>query len=206
VGRPSRETVMSALFQALTSSVVTDFTADTAANNVELTNVSTTAGMFLGLPVFGGSINGPSYITSLSPLTLSNPPSASATGVSFITGFGTTGRRLKMWDDVAFQPALFTHEGDESTEYHGTILPKATWTTEIYIYSKGGEDPQAVPVTLLNNLLDAVQSVFQPDDPMRGVYTIGGLVDWCRLGKILKESGDMDGQAIAVMEVEIIVP
>lgn len=206
MGRPSRETVMTALFAALTSALETNFTANTTANNVQLSNVSSSNGLFIGLPVFGGTIPRGSYITNLSPLTLSLPPTANGTGIEFSTGFLTTGRRLKMWDEVALQPALFLHEGDEDNEYHNIILQKATWKSEIFIYSKGGEDPTTAPVILLNNLLDAVQSVFNPDDPARNVYTIGGLVNWCRLGKILKEPGDLDGQAVAVMDVEIIVP
>lgn len=206
MGRPARETVMSALFAALVAAVKTSFTADTTANNDELTNASTTAGMFVGLPVFGGSIPNGSVITSLSPFTLSLAPTATGTGISFQTGFLTTGRRLVMWDQVQAQPALFLRDGDEDKEYHNIILEKATWHSEIYIYSKGGADPTIAPITPLNNLLDAVESVFEPDDSERNVYTIGGLVEWCHLVKVLKDPGDLDGQAIAMMDVEIIVP
>lgn len=205
MGRPSRESVMTALFNKLVASVVTNFTADTQAGNVVLANPSSAA-LFVGLPVFGKGIPSGAIIDCLSPLTLSLPATANALQVPLVTGFQTFSRRFRHWSDVAAQPALFLRDADEQLEYFNGSNQRQTIKAEIWIYSNAGMNPDAVPATGLNNLLDAVQSVFTPDGPM-GMFTLGGLVSWCRLaGKIEKEPGDIGGQAIAVADVEITVP
>lgn len=206
-GRPSRESVMTTLFNTLISSVVVSLTADTGANSMVLANPSSIAKLFVGLPVFGGSIPRGAVITSLSPLTLSLPAAVNAKAVSLSTGFLTTSRRLKHWSQVAAQPAMFLRSIDEENSYANITLQRLTIPAEIWIYSNAGEDPNAVPEIALNNLLDAVQAAFAPDDYQSGRFTLGGLVEWCRLeGKIEKESGDASGQAVAVADVLITVP
>jgi hypothetical protein len=205
--RPSRESVMTALFNVLVACVQTSFTADTTAGNVVLTDPSAAAGLFVGLPVIGGTVPRGSIITALSPLTLSLPPTANATAVPMTTGFLTTGRRLKYWSDVSAQPALFLRSGDEDLDYDAAPNQKQTIAAEIWIYSNAGQNPDTVPETALNNLLDAVQAAFAPDDSRTNRFTLNGLVQWCRLeGKIDKDPGDISGQAIAVAEVQITVP
>ena len=205
MGRPSRESVMTALFNKLVASVQTSFTADTLADSSLLSNPSSAA-LFVGLPVFGGSVPRGAVIASLSPLTLSLPATANALAVPLTTGFLTFSRRFKHWSQVTAQPALFLRDDNEELEYINTIMQRQTIKAEVWIYSNAGQNPDAVPAIALNNLLDAVQSTFNPDGP-RGIFTLGGLVEWCRLsGKIEKEPGDISGQAIAVADVEITVP
>lgn len=205
--RPSRESVMTALFNALVASVQVNFTADTTASSPVLGNPSATDGLFVGLPVFGANLPRGAIIQSLSPLTLSMPATSNVRTQPLTTGFLTFGRRLKMWQDVTSQPALFLREGDEDLNYPNTILQEQTLRAEVWIYSKAGSDPDIAPVSALNNLLDAVQAAFAPDDSMQGRFTLGGLVHWCRMvGRVEKSPGDLDGQAIAVADVEIIVP
>jgi hypothetical protein len=205
--RPSREAVLTALINVLVASVQTAFTADTASGTATLANPSTTAGLFVGLPVFGVGIPRGAVIQTIAPLTLTLPATATATGIAMTTGFLTFGRRFRHWTDVTAQPALFLRDGDEELEYHNIILQRQTIKAEIWIYSRAGDNPDMAPATALNNLLDAVQSAFAPDSPMTGRFTLGGLVEWCRLaGSILKSPGDLDGQAIALADVEITVP
>lgn len=207
MSRPSRETVLSALFNALIASVQTAFTADTSSGLATLANPSTTTGLFVGLPVFGAGIPRGAVIQTLAPLTLTLPATVTATGVAMTTGFLTFGRRFRHWSDVTAQPALFLRDGDEELEYHNIILQRQTIKAEVWIYSRAGDNPDLAPTIALNNLLDAVQSAFEPDSPMERRFTLGGLVEWCRLvGSILKSPGDLDGQAIALADVEIIVP
>lgn len=207
MGRPSRETVMTALFAALQAGGQTAFTADTQAGSPILANPSTTTGLMVGIPVVGGSIPRGAIIENLSPLTLSLPVGANARAVSLVTGFQTFSRRLKHWTEVSAQPALFLRSVEEELDYPNIILQRQTIRAEIIIYSNAGEDPEFAPEIGLNNLLDAVQAVFAPDNVQIGRYTLGGLVEWCRMaGKIDKEPGDIGGQAIAVAEVEITVP
>lgn len=205
--RPSRESIMTALFSKLVSSVQTSFTADTKANDPVLYSPSTTAGLFVGLPVFGKGVQRFATVLSLNPLTLSAPVTINGSTVSFTTGFQTASRRLKFWQEVSAQPALFLRDGEEEMSYGETLMQRQIIRADIWIYSNIGQDPDMPPIIGLNNLLDAVQTVFEPDSPHARTFTIGGLVSWCRLsGKIQKDPGDLDGQAIALAEVEIFVP
>ena len=205
--RPSREAVMTALFNTLVSSVQTSFTADTTISSTILSTPSVSDGLFVGLPVFGSGIQRGSVIESLSPLTLSLPVTSDGAAVLMTTGFLTFSRRLKKWQDVTSQPALFLRDAPEEVEYPNIILQRLTMKAEIWIYSNAGQDSSIAPSTGLNNLLDAVQLALSPDDVMTQRFTLGGLVEWCRIsGKIEKEPGDLDGQAIAVADVEITVP
>lgn len=206
--RPSRETVMTTLLATLANAVKTSFTANTQAGSGVLLNPSVTKGLFIGLPVFGAGIPAGAVITALSPLTISRNASANATGVSMMTGFSTISRRAKFTADVA-QPALFLRaplsKPGESIEYEGP-LEALTMKPEFIISTSAGADPDVVPETALNNLLDAVRSALNPDD-MSGRFTLGGLVHWCRIiGDIDKDTGDLGPIAIAAGDIEIIVP
>lgn len=205
--RPSRETVMMALFGVLVASVQRQFTANLTRGDPTLYQPSSIEGLFIGLPVIGTGIPTGATIVSLAPLTMSLPAADNGSDVAFTTGFLTFGRRLIPWQQVSAQPALFLREPDQELEYQNIILQVQTIKAEVWIYSKAGQDPNIAPITALNNLLDAVQAAFAPDDPASGRFTLGGLVHWCRLqGKVEKEPGDLDGQAIAVAEVLITVP
>lgn len=206
-GRPARETVLSTLFDTLVGAIATEFTAGTQAGNPVLQNPSTAQGLFLGLPVVGGSIPRGALITSLSPLTLSAAPTANAASVPLSTGFLTTGRRLKHWSQVPSQPALFLRSEDEESEWAAPPMQVLTIRADAYLYSNYGQDPDVAPETMLNNLLDAIDSALAPDNPMTRQFTLGGLVSWCRvIGRIEKDTGDLDGQAIAEIPIEILVP
>ena len=140
-GRPSRETVMTALFNQLVNSIVTPFTADTQAGLQTLANPSVSAGLFLGLPVFGQGIPRGAVITGLSPLTISEPAMANALGVSMTTGFVTTSRRAKFTNDVP-QPALFLRGIAEELEYQG-LQQAQTIKAQVIVSTSAGEDPDA---------------------------------------------------------------
>jgi len=200
---------MAALFAALSNALQTSFTANTSANSVTLASPSSLAGLYVGLPVVGGSVPEGATIATLSPaLTLSLPALATATGVALLSGVMTFGRRVVPWSEVAAQPALFLRDGAfEELEYLQGILQRQTLRAEIWLYSDAGTNPDAVPASAINALLDAVQSVLAPDDPQSGRYTIGGLVEWCRMeGRVDKDPGDISGQAMAVADVLITVP
>jgi hypothetical protein len=206
-GRPTREAVMNALLSALEAVVQISFTANTSIGSPVLGAPSSTAGLFLGLPVFGVGIQRGAVITLLSPLTLSQPATANGTAVAFETGFLTASRRFQWWTQVTAQPALFLRDGDEELTWPNTTLSLQTLKAEVWIYNNAGQNPDLAPITPLNNLLDAIDTVFAPDLPGTNRFTLGGLVYWCRRhGKTEKLPGDADGQAIAVADVEIIVP
>ncbi len=210
---PTREQIWSALFADLVDSVAVSFTADLAKGSVELANASTTAGMFLGLPVFGEGVPAGAVIASFAPFTLSLPALSSGRAVALTTGFLTTGRRLLRWNEVTSQPALFLRATPEGFSYRdGEFSAVRNWSGEIWIYSNGGKYQGASSEVEMNALLDAVESIISPQDGDQhlGRYTIGGLVHWCRIADggtaIDRFSGDTGDQSIAVIDVEIIVP
>ena len=82
-----------------------------------------------------------------------------------------------------------------------TIL-SASWL----IYHDAGKDPEATPATQSNLILDAIQALFPADDP-DNVQTLGGLVHYARIsGKVFKDPGDLDGQALIIVPISILVP
>lgn len=205
--RPSRESVMTALYNTLVSATQANFTANLTRGDVTLFNPSSMANIMVGLPIVGDGIPPLATIATLSPLTMSLPATANGSNVPCKTGVMTTSRRLQHWGQVAEQPALFLRDTDEELEYQNIILQAQTIKAEVWIYAKAGEDLNVTAGTVLNNLLDSIQAALAPDDPINGRFTLGGLVYWCRLqGKVEKEPGDLDGQAMAVAEVVITVP
>ena len=205
--RPSRETIMAALFDALRAATQTHFTANINRGDVTLYNPSTTANIVVGVPVVGVGIPPLSTIATLSPLTMSLPAIASGTNVTCTAGVLTSSRRLQLAAQVSAQPALFVRDTEEQLEYLNIILQRQTLKAEVWLYAQAGEDLNVTAGTVLNNLLDSIQAALAPDDPTTGRYTIGGLVEWARLeGRVDKEPGDIDGQAMAVAEILITVP
>lgn len=196
---------MTALFNALVGAVSTSFTADTQIGQQTLSNPSTSAGFFLGLPVFGPGIPRGAIITNLSPLTISLAATETATGAALKTGFLTTLRRANFTKNVPC-PALYLRSLEEENVYDGPFQ-ELTMKAEAIIVSNAGENPDVIPETALNNFLDALQSAMEPDEPSRTRFTLGGLVYWCRMkGKVDKSPGDIGPQALAYADIEIIVP
>ncbi len=122
-----------------------------------------------------------------------------------------TSRRVRLWDSLPAQPALCQAEHDE-TYAQATRLPyKRVWTASWLIYHKAGSDPNAVPTQTSNPLLDAVEVALQPAPTDPGFpeprNTLGGLVHHCFIsGKIFKDPGDLDGQALIIVPITMLVP
>jgi hypothetical protein len=125
--------------------------------------------------------------------------------LSTIPGLNTKSRRLLHWDDVpaANQPALFVVQaGEVATRKKGV---PATWTlrVEVYLYVQAGNDRDATPATVLNDLLDAVEASLVPE-PGVGAQTLGGLCRDCAIsGDIETDEGLFGGQAVAIVPIEI---
>lgn len=204
----SFEPAMSALFAALQAAATLNFTATAVNGNATLSSVSSFTGLFAGLPVFGPGVTRGATIASLNSgagtVTLTLPLTASGTGVAFTTGFMTTGRRAQPWTNVAEQPALFLRRIGTEDEPSGT-LGRTTLECEVWIYSKAGEDPDAIPDQTLSNLDMMVRAAFTPDDDAR--FTLGHTVYWCRIeGRGVYSPGDLDGQGISRIPVRITLP
>lgn len=116
-------------------------------------------------------------------------------------------RRLKLWDAVDQQPALFMaeHREDKTSTPRG-VPNKLLMTVSLFIYFKASDE--APGSITMNNLLDALDSILSPPAYMPdNTYTIGGLVNRCWInGTVLKDPGDIDGQGVAIVPLQILFP
>lgn len=205
----SREQIMTALLAKLTGALQASFTANTDGATGILTNVSSTANLYIGLPVFGPGISAGSVINVIgsNTITLSLNTTASATGVAFTSGFQTKGRRVLLWSKVSAFPAIFLRNVSDRYETRDGQPARRTLDAEIWIYSTAGQNPDLAPGVALNNILDAIEAVLAPDNIMVNRQTLGGLVYHCRIdGKVEYDPGDLDGYAKALIPVSILVP
>jgi len=207
------EPVMAALFAHLQGAVVIPFTANATAADATLMGITdpAVALLFPGLPVFGPGVVRGATIASLDldagTVTLSDPLDQGGDGVAFTTGFLSASRRTQHWNQVDEQPALFlrrigvTDEPDE-------LFMRTTLECEAWIYCNAGEDPALPPDSALTSLEQLVRQSFAADgdygDPR---FTLGGMVDWCRIeGRGTSSPGDQGGQAISLIPIRITLP
>lgn len=120
-------------------------------------------------------------------------------------------RRLKLWTDIphAQRPACFLFEGGMES-YDGTSLPnpKRTLSIKLFIYADA-LDPSRPGAAQLNDIMDALDAAFAPAGPDRAVgrVTLGGAVHRCAIdGKPLKDPGDLDGDAVLIVPVTLVLP
>jgi hypothetical protein len=125
--------------------------------------------------------------------------------------FRTAARGFRHWDDVPAgeRPALFLVEGDEEWPDRDWHKPAVlAFEAAVLIYAATGAtppDPQLA--TILNNLVDSVQASLAPPTPFRQPQTLGidGVVMARIQGKIIKNPGYADGNAVAVIPIKITV-
>lgn len=120
-------------------------------------------------------------------------------------------RRLKLWSDVppAMRPACFVFEGGAETYTHVTDgTPKRALQVRLFIYANA-HDPGAVGASALNAIMDALDAALAPTgvDLTLGRCTLGGAVHRCAIdGKPLKDPGDLDGDALALVPITLVLP
>jgi hypothetical protein len=125
----------------------------------------------------------------------------------------TTGpqRRLKLWTDVsmASRPACFVFEGGyETYSWDVGAIAKRVIELKLFIYLNA-KDPNVIGASLLNDVTDALDEIFtlQGSDQLLGRNTLGGLVYSCRIdGRIMKDPGDLDGDALLIVPIKLILP
>jgi hypothetical protein len=120
-------------------------------------------------------------------------------------------RRLKLWNDVSLsaRPACYVFEGGEDVySWTESVRPRRIVEVRLFVYLNA-KDPSVVGAALLNDVMDALDAAFVPkgpDEPL-GRNTLGGAAYNCRIeGKILKDPGDLDGDAMLVVPVKIVIP
>jgi hypothetical protein len=120
-------------------------------------------------------------------------------------------RRLKLWSDVSLsaRPACYLFEGGEDVyTWTESARPKRVLEVRLFIYLSA-KDSAVVGAALLAEVMDALDAAFVPtgSDEIVGRNTLGGAAYHCRIeGKVLKDPGDLDGDALLVVPVKIVLP
>jgi hypothetical protein len=121
--------------------------------------------------------------------------------------FKTVSRR---WQDPsqispADRPSLYQVQKDELTATSGNGLPlRARLTVDLVLYTSGDSEPNSIPSTELNSLLDAVEVAIRSATPDIA-QTLGGEVSHCRIeGKIEIVENVQGSMALAVIPIEIL--
>lgn len=123
--------------------------------------------------------------------------------------FVTVERRVRSWEKVpaSAQPYLAQTQLSEVSRRVPLLPRELTLHGRLFIYAKP-PDKDSSGGAALNALIDAVElTALAPDSPRGEINTLGGLVYGCWVeGEILTYEGSLDGQAVAVVPIVIIVP
>jgi hypothetical protein len=138
-------------------------------------------------------------LTLLKTVQLSQP---------FPSTWAMAGRKLLLWDDVPSgnQPALFLHQGTQTVTQQTFPLNQWNLKAQIWVYFRAdGSDSQSTPPdTLVNLILDAIDSTLTPT-PGLDYQTLYGTVYHCMIsGQVAFDSGLVDGQGVIVIPIEIL--
>ncbi len=137
--------------------------------------------------------------------------SALFAAVSAAYPWGVASRRLKLWSEVpaALRPALFQLEsGPETYQWPTPATPKRTLEAKLFLYFDA-RDPATPGASAINAALDALDAALAPAgaDLALGRQTLGGAVHDCKItGVPVRDPGDLDGDAIAVVAVRLVLP
>src|SRR6266404_1488272 len=90
------------------------------------------------------------------------------TQIGGLPAFKSTSRRPQIWTNspIANQPAMYlAHTGEQAVQSQSYGLTKYLLHFEILIYARADGSPNAVPDTLINSLLDAIDAQMQSTPP-----------------------------------------
>lgn len=122
-----------------------------------------------------------------------------------VADFRTTGRKVLLWTKVSAFPAIFVRNLGDLYEHPNIILQRVTMRAEVWIYAHG--NPEDATGSQLNDLVDAVEGAFAPDNQALHTMTLGGLVQHCWIdGESTFDPGDIDNFGKAILPVKILVP
>ena len=203
----NREAIIGALLNKLGGPpLVVPFTADTTTGSATLANVSSTAGLMVGMPVSGDGVSDGAAIATVSPeVTLSLPAIADRTAAPLLQGFQTVERRLRDPNAEQDMPALYLVELNEVHGYRESTRAMLVETNcEAWIFTRVGADQNAVPAGMLNILIDAVERALSAG-PERFRQNLGleGVL-YCRIeGELQKDPGHSAQTAMAVIPIKI---
>lgn len=131
-----------------------------------------------------------------------------STPVGTATTWTTLSRKLRLWGTVApeEQPAAFLVTHRETDEYTGLGLSRRRLELGVWCYVRADGD-DTIGSEFLDTMLEAIENVLIPDNPSDNTLTLGRLVYWCRIeGRVLKDPGDIDGQAMMIVPIVVEMP
>jgi len=137
--------------------------------------------------------------------------SALFAAVSNAYDWGLASRRMKLWSEVpaSLRPALFQLEsGPETYQWSTLATPRRTFEAKLFLYFDA-RDPTRPGASAINEALDAIDAALAPSklDTSRGRQTLGGVVYDCRIvGVPVRDTGDLDGDGLAVVSVRLVGP
>lgn len=124
--------------------------------------------------------------------------------------FAATGRRARDPATVgpAQSPACFlVISGERVVNAGGPSPPVRTLTFTAFVYNDIGALPNVFPETALNNAMEALEAALAPDDAVRRVCTLGGLVASALLrGEVHRAPAELTGKALALVPIDVILP
>lgn len=138
---------------------------------------------------------------------VSSPSMLVANGGPFVT----ISRRPRLWDYYSADQKPFLGQFEEKESYvynqNQTTPGAITLEPEFFIYTDVGNDDVTNPSPIVNNCIDALETILQPSLAPGAVQDLGGLVTWCRIdGNPKKAPGYLDGQGFAIVQMKILVP
>jgi hypothetical protein len=203
----NREAIVGALLNKLTGAPpVVPFTADTTTGSATLVNVTSTAGLMIGMPVAGDGVSDGATIATIEPaVTLSLPAIADRSAAPLLQGFQTIERRLRDPNAEQDMPALYLVELNEVHGYReSTRAMLVELNFEAWIFTRVGADANAVPASMLNVLIDAVERALSAGpEGFRQNLGLHGVL-YCRIeGEVQKDPGHSAQLAMAVVPIKI---
>ena len=119
--------------------------------------------------------------------------------------FQYASRRVATFDVIPSQPAICQSEHDEMISQATNMPSKVTLKASWVIYHQAGNDRSVIPASTTNSIMDAVQSALKPVGFAK--QTLGGLAHHAWIdGKVFRANGDIDGQALIVVPISILLP
>jgi hypothetical protein len=125
--------------------------------------------------------------------------------------WGLSSRRMKLWNEVpaGLRPALFQLEsGPETYQWASPAAPRRSYDVKLFLYFDS-RDPATPGSSAINGALDAIDAALAPSGPdaVFGRQTLGGAVHDCKItGVPVRDTGDLDGDGLAVVSVRLIGP
>ena len=125
--------------------------------------------------------------------------------------WGMASRRLRLWSEIpaAMRPALFQLEaGPETYQWSSLATPRSTLEAKLFLYFDA-RDLLTPGASAINAALDAIDAALalRAGDLAAGRQTLGGAVYDCKIAGVpVRDTGDIDGDGLAVVSVRLVLP